>query len=179
LPPLIHLGGADLAAHHPVPATVALLSAELTDRRPGSGALIERLTDVLFYYVVRLWIDRQGPEAGSWAAALRDDALARALTAMHHHVERPWEVADLAAVSGLSRSAFAEKFKRSTGETPGGYLARLRLQRAMVLLRRSETGLEAIAARVGYASAFALSKAFKRAAGVSPGAYRRAAQRPT
>ena len=90
-------------------------------------------------------------------------------------VERPWEVAELAAVSGLSRSAFAEKFKRSTGETPGGYLARLRMQRAMVLLRRSEAGLEEIAARVGYASAFAFSKAFKRTAGVSPGAYRRAA----
>ena len=84
-------------------------------------------------------------------------------------------MATLASEGGLSRSAFAEKFKRTTGETPAHYLARLRVRKAMALLRTSDAGLESVAAEVGYANAFAFSKAFKREVGVAPGAYRRTA----
>lgn len=175
LPPIIHLSGAMLPAHHGIHAAMALLSAELDQGHPGADAVVERLVDVLFHYIVRAWIEQHRAEPGTWAAALRDEALARALAAMHRDVGRAWDVAALAAEGGLSRSAFAEKFKRTTGETPAHYLARLRVQKAMALLRTSDAGLEAIAAEVGYANAFAFSKAFKREMGVAPGVYRRTA----
>lgn len=173
LPPIFHLQGALLPAHHEIPAVVALLSAELDGSHPGADAVVERLVDVLFHYIVRAWVEQRRATPGTWAAALRDEPLARALAAMHQDVGRPWDVAELAAVGGLSRSAFADKFKRTTGESPAAYLARLRAQRAMALLRTSDLGLEAVAAQVGYANAFAFSKAFKRETGLAPGAYRK------
>lgn len=175
LPPFFHLPTAMLPAHHGIHAVVTLLSAELDQGHPGADAVVERLVDVLFHYIVRAWIEQRRATPGTWAAALRDEPLARALAAMHGDVARPWDVAELAAVGGLSRSAFADKFKRTTGETPAHYLARLRVQRAMALLRTSDAGLETVAADVGYANAFAFSKAFKRVAGMAPGVYRKTA----
>ena len=175
LPPLFHLPASQLPAHHGIHAAMALLSAELDQGHPGADAVVERLVDVLFHYIVRAWIERHRAEPGTWAAALRDEALGKALAAMHREPGRPWDVATLASEGGLSRSAFAEKFKRTTGETPAHYLARLRVRKAMALLRTSDAGLESVAAEVGYANAFAFSKAFKREVGVAPGAYRRTA----
>lgn len=173
LPPIFHLAGAMLPAHHGIHTVVALLSSELDQAHPGADAVVERLVDVLFHYIVRAWIEQKHATPGSWAAALRDESLARALAAMHRDVGRDWEVAALAAECGLSRSAFADRFKRTTGETPAHYLARLRVQRAMSLLRTTDDGLDSVASAVGYANAFAFSKAFKREVGISPGAYRK------
>ena len=53
------------------------------------------------------------------------------------------------------------------------YLAQWRITLAADLLRSSDATLEAIARRVGYANAFALSSAFKRVNGMSPSRYRR------
>jgi AraC-like DNA-binding protein len=58
---------------------------------------------------------------------------------MHQRPEEPWTVARLADEVGLSRSAFAARFAELVGEPPLGYLTRLRMQRASVLLREGAT----------------------------------------
>lgn len=54
----------------------------------------------------------------------------------------------------------------------GYYVTKVRIQKMMELLVRTEESIEQIAETVGYATGFALSKAFKRISGVSPQHYR-------
>jgi transcriptional regulator GlxA family with amidase domain len=102
--------------------------------------------------------------------------LNKAIQAVHAQPESEWTLESLAEVAGLSRAAFAQRFKRVTGDTPAHYIARIRIQRAMDLLRATDDNLERIAERVGYGDPFVFSKAFKRLQGVSPREFRNVAR---
>ena len=178
LPPFIVIPASEIPAHHPLHSALSLLSAELAADdprgRPGAEVVVNRLVDILFYYIFRHWIQTHEPRSGqSWALALKDENLGLALAAMHREVARDWSVADLARESHLSRAAFALRFKKLTGETPAHYLARLRIERAMGMLKGTGRSLEEIAESVGYSNAFAFSKAFKRIQGLAPREFRR------
>jgi methylphosphotriester-DNA--protein-cysteine methyltransferase len=70
---------------------------------------------------------------------------------------------------------FARRFRRATGTSPRRWLAAHRLELARSRLLASDVAtLAAIAAEVGYATEFALSKAFKQWFGIAPGLLRRA-----
>ncbi|MGH9594729.1 MAG: helix-turn-helix transcriptional regulator, partial [Bryobacteraceae bacterium] len=107
--------------------------------------------------------------------ALSDAQIGAALRLMHEKIDYPWTVAALASQAGMSRSAFARRFKELVGETPLEYLTRWRMQRASYLLRESSHKLANVAQSVGYDSDGAFHKAFKRVLGIAPGEYRRAA----
>ena len=86
-------------------------------------------------------------------------------------VNTPWTVESLAEAAGMSRSAFAARFKELLGQTPLEYVTGWRMQRAMRLLAQRDKKLIDVARSVGYESDAAFSKAFKRVVGVSPGGY--------
>lgn len=98
--------------------------------------------------------------------------MAAALDLMHRQPEEPWTVALLADRVGLSRSGFAARFTELVGEPPLGYLTRLRMQRASMLLREGAT-LAKASELTGYSSEASFSYAFRQWAGIPPGAYRR------
>ena len=95
---------------------------------------------------------------------------------MHADVRRLWSVDDLATAIGMSRSAFALRFRNKVGHSPIEYLTRWRMFRAGHLLRSTPQPLATLAAEVGYESEAAFNKAFKRATGSAPGTYRRQQQ---
>lgn len=97
----------------------------------------------------------------------------RALRAMRAEPARRWTVSVLAELAGSSRTTFARAFSAATGETPGAWLTRLRLDLARTAVETTDAKLAEIAAGVGYVSEFALSRAFKRRFGVAPGVLRR------
>jgi transcriptional regulator GlxA family with amidase domain len=109
-------------------------------------------------------------------AQASDAPIARALEAMRANPSRRWTVAELAALAGLSRAAFARRFRRATGVTPLRHLTDLRMRFAAEALTTNADKLAAIAALVGYTSEFAFAKAFKRAFGISPGSFRNASR---
>jgi len=94
---------------------------------------------------------------------------------MHDKVEHPSTVESLAAACGMSRSAFAVRFRDLVGETPLEYLTSWRIQKATGLLQKGDKKLFEVAKSVGYDSDAAFSKAFKRMVGVAPRQYRRSA----
>ena len=103
-----------------------------------------------------------------------DPQIARALRLIRERPDHPWSVPELATTVGMSRSAFAERFRGATGETPIQSLTRYRLERAAEYLRTTNAGIREIARITGYDSEVSISKAFRRQFGTSPGAYRKA-----
>lgn len=83
-----------------------------------------------------------------------------------------FQVADLAACIGLSRTVFFERFVHTMKYTPNQYLQILRIKRAKQLLRDRKLSLVDVAFACGYADQSHLSRFFKRFVGVSPGKYR-------
>jgi len=101
------------------------------------------------------------------------------MAAFHAEPGRAWTIESLAASAGMSRSAFAARFKALTGETPLDYLTEWRMQQAKSLIESGETPLKQIVASLGYASQAAFRTAFKRRVGQTPGAYRAAVRQET
>jgi AraC-like DNA-binding protein len=173
LPPLIHLQTAGAAAGHDLSLVVELLTREVAGRGIGTATVTSRLVDSLLVYVLRAWLDDQPPGTAGWLGALRDPLIGRALALLHATPGSPWRVDDIARRVGMSRSGFAQRFADLTGDTPGRYLSRLRVDRAAQLLRDTDEPILGVALQVGYASEQALSKAFTRQYATAPGRYRR------
>lgn len=152
----------------------ALLAEERREDALGSETAIHALIDAAFVQVLRRIVEGDGQPL-SLAAALRAPGIRRALEQLHAAPALDWSLEGLAEVAGLSRSAFAAKFKALVGEGPLGYLRRLRVQRAMGLLARPGASIVATAEAVGYADPFVFSKAFKKLVGVSPREFRASA----
>lgn len=139
----------------------------------GSQEQLPRLSELLFVEAVRDLIERLPQETTCWRAALRDPPPARALSALHAQVARPWTTTLLAEEALLSRSAFAERFARTLGMPPVTYLTRWRMQLACHQLLESTEPIARIATSIGYESEATFTRAFSRESGASPGAYRR------
>lgn len=149
-----------------------LLREERREAALGSEAAIHALIEAAFAQVLRRIVEGEGARPLSLAAALRAPGIRHALERLHAAPQHDWSLEGLAEVAGLSRSAFAAKFKALVGESPLGYLRQLRVQRAMGLLARPGASIVAVANAVGYGDPFVFSKAFKKVVGVSPRAFR-------
>ena len=134
--------------------------------------MLNRLAELLFIQVVRLWIEQQAEASVDWVGALRDQPISAALGLIHQSPERKWTVKELAEHVALSRSAFSARFTKLVGEPPLTYLTRWRMLRATRLLK-NEVRIETIAELLGYTSEAAFRKAFKREIGIPPAQYRR------
>ncbi|MBB5130338.1 AraC-like DNA-binding protein [Thermocatellispora tengchongensis] len=157
---------------------VPLLAHEIVRDEPGQEVVLDRLLDLLLIAVLRAWFSRPEAEAPGWYRALGDPVVGRVLRLIHDQPARPWTVAGLAAEAGVSRATLARSFTALVGEPPMAYLTSWRLALAADLLREPGATVGAVASRVGYGSAFALSTAFKRVRGLSPQAYREARPEP-
>lgn len=174
LPPLIHVPGAQLRAQPSLQSTLDLLLRELSEHDVGSERVISRALEVMFVLVLRWWLDHHADRATGWLGALRDEPIGRALVELHSAPARDWTLAELARAVGMSRPVLARRFVEKVGETPLGYLRKLRIDLATVLLHDTDQPLAEIARAVGYTSEFAFNRAFQRARGIPPGRYRRA-----
>jgi transcriptional regulator GlxA family with amidase domain len=115
---------------------------------------------------------RHSATAPRWYRASADSRLSAALQAMHENAARPWTVPELAAVSGLSRAAFARAFHQALGQAPMQYLTEWRMTLARDYLRASDLSLAQIADATGYGSPFAFAAAFRRHHADPPGTWR-------
>lgn len=148
------------------------LMDEIVRDEPGQEVVLDRLLDLLVIAALRAWFSRPQAEAPAWYAALADPVVGRVLRLVQDDPALPWTVASLAAKAGVSRAALARRFTELVGEPPMTYLTEWRMALAADALRDTDDTLDAIARRVGYGSAFALSSAFKRVYGVSPQEHR-------
>jgi AraC-like DNA-binding protein len=172
MPLLVH-ARTDLHRSQLLQATLQQLSAETAEPGLGSGTVISRLADMLFVQAIRAHVASAGEGDGGWLAALADPRLGSAIRAIHEDTAHAWTIDALASRVGMSRSAFAARFRERVGEPPLAYLTRWRMFRAATALRFTDQTVAEVAFSVGYESESAFSKAFRRVNAVSPGVFRR------
>ena len=89
------------------------------------------------------------------------------------HLDEAIDLRDLADHVCLSRFHFHRMFQALVGETVGELVRRLRLERAAMRLRTSETPITELAFEAGYATHEAFIRAFRAAFGCTPSVMRR------
>jgi AraC family transcriptional regulator len=99
---------------------------------------------------------------------LAKDALRRVIEYTNAHLSEPIDIDTLATISHLTPFHFTRMFSKSVGMTPHQYVVRLRLQRALRLIREDRLGLAQVAVDTGFADQAHMSRWFKRVYGVSP-----------
>jgi AraC family transcriptional regulator len=98
--------------------------------------------------------------------------LPRAKEMFYEECVNPCRIADAAQAIGVHPVHFARSFRRFFHCTPGEYLVRCRLDRAITLLVESKWSLAEIALQTGFCDQSHFSNMFKRHFGISPRAYR-------
>jgi AraC-like DNA-binding protein len=94
-------------------------------------------------------------------------------TYIENHLGEQISLGLLARQTGLSRFHFARQFRHTVGETPMGYLRRMRIERAKQILLRHERTIAGVAADLGFPDQSHFTKVFSRFVGISPGLYAR------
>ena len=175
LPPVVVVRSEDQNTSAELHALARLMLVEYEAGAAGRQGVLDRLAEVMFVLVLRHHMQR-APELKGFLAALKDERVARALSALHRTPGEGWRVATLAREAGMSRTVFAERFARLLGQTPMQYLAGWRMQLADEMLRVRHSSVAQIAEGLGYQTETAFRRAFKRVRGVGPGDVRRRAR---
>lgn len=163
----------DDAARIPgVAAAFDMLVEERANPDVGTHALTEALMKQCLVLLIRAHINR-GEVSSPLFASLGDTRLAAAVTAVLRQPAATTSLDALAAVAGMSRSAFARAFQLKFGLTPMEYVLKARLHHAAQLLAATDMPVKAVAASMSFASRSHFSRVFRDAYGVDPSRYRK------
>jgi AraC family transcriptional regulator len=102
-----------------------------------------------------------------------EQAVERAIAAMHDKLGEPVTVDDIAQAAMFSKFHFTRVFQRATGLSPGRFLSAIRIQRAKQLLVSTDLNVADISFLVGFNSVGTFSSRFSRSVGMSPTLYRK------
>ena len=143
--------------------------------------LIVRADRTLGWYVTSKSTVRSG-DALLGVAALSIDlnsqvqsahaGLATVIAAVRADVGRPWRVADLADLAGLSAVQLERLCRRTLGLPPRSLIQRLRIEQAVHLILTTGITLGEIAAQCGFYDQSSFTRQFRAVLAITPGAYR-------
>lgn len=131
---------------------ILMLLSWMRDLSPAEGPLATRVLDRLLACLLDALIQAKG-HGGSPA-----DPVSRMQDHIRKNLHFDLDVATIATTAGLSAVQARRLFKRCSGETPHDFLVRMRLERAVQLIRETRQPLEAISRQVGLRSRSHLSR---------------------
>jgi len=135
---------------------------------PGHEAALRAKLLELIVYLSRAYMETDTTEAH---ALLR---VGHVIGALENDFQKDWKLENLLSIAHMSRSNLMRVFRKATGQTPIEYLIRLRIQRAMELLRNSTLSVTEIAFEVGFKDSNYFTRQFRRVLGQSPRSFRQA-----
>jgi AraC-like DNA-binding protein len=138
----------------------------------GSAAFAAALAELCFVQAVRGAFLKVAVPKGASGSIYRHPAVSAAVNRINAAPGEAWTVPRLAETAGMSRSAFAAAFRRHVGQSPGEFVAAVRMDRALALLGDRRILTSQIARRLGYRSESAFIRAFRKRHGAAPGAFR-------
>jgi len=153
--------------------TLRFSVTQAADSEEGAGAVVAKLSEVLFCETLRRYGRDLPRDQTGWLAGARDPEIGKALAALHRRPAYPWTLAELAHQAGLSRTVLAERFRHFLGEPPMAYLTGWRLRLGARALTTTSQSVAQIALDTGYESEAAFNRAFKREYDLPPARYRK------
>jgi transcriptional regulator GlxA family with amidase domain len=145
------------------------LSLYLVEKFCGHEVAVET-AKALLLETPRIW--QSGYGTAPPRSAHDDDGIQKAQAWLFRNFKDEVRVEELAARVGMSPRNFARRFTAATGETPLGYLHRLRMDTARHLLETGTKGVAEVSEAVGYQDLAFFRRLFKRHTGAPPRAYR-------
>jgi len=156
-------GQQDSQLHH----IAMLLLAELQTNALMGQLYVESLTQVLVIHLLRHYSTFAQPITFE-NRSLSNTRLQQAIEYIHAHLDRELSLAEVAGVVNISPTYFANLFKRAMGISPHQYVVQQRVERAKLLLLKTDLAIADIALQVGFSNQSHLTRHFKRLIGVTP-----------
>ncbi len=150
---------------------VDLLLQESVNFPEENSITLNRLSELLFVFALRHYLNQQLQNQGI-LLLYGHPQLAKAVKAFHASPEQKWDLHRLAKQAGMSRTTFAQTFKKISSWTVNQYTSWWRMQIAWEQLHRGNK-VSNVAEKIGYQSEAAFSRAFKKQFAVSAGSVRR------
>lgn len=148
---------------------VRLLSEAVNDPDPAAQLYGDGLTAAI---LARLFAADSPGRSAPPAKGLAPWQLRRVVEYLEANLPHHIELADLAALAGLSQSHFSRAFKASTGMAPYRWQLDARIRRAQALLIDSQASLEKVAEATGFADGVHFGRTFRKLNGTTPAAWR-------
>jgi AraC-like DNA-binding protein len=147
---------------------IARMQAECQERAPGYESMLRASFNAVLVYVSRLYSRQRDPAA---AGLLR---LSKVLSHLEEHIDEPLNLDGLARLAHMSKNHLLRVFKQCYKTTPGDYLIRLRLARAVEMMRLPGRTLTEIAFAAGFGDSNYFSRQFRKIYGQTPREFRQA-----
>ena len=156
-------GEQDLRLHD----VAMLLLAELQTDGIMGRLCVESLTQVLVIHLLRHYSTFTQPITFE-NRSLTPTPLKQAIDYIHTHLDRDLSLVEIAGVVNISPTYFANLFKRAMGISPHQYVIQQRVERAKLLLSKTDLAIAEIALQVGFSNQSHLTRHFKSLTGVTP-----------
>jgi AraC family transcriptional regulator len=100
--------------------------------------------------------------------SLTHTQLQQTIDYIHTHLDHDLSLAELASIVNISPTYFAGLFKQVIGIAPHQYVIQQRVERAKMMLSKTDLAITDIALQVGFSSQSHLTQQFKRLTGMTP-----------
>jgi AraC-like DNA-binding protein len=114
-------------------------------------------------------------KAAAFQGGLPRYKLRRAVEFVDANLDRVIHLKDMARVADVSLFHFHRQFKKTTGLTPHRFITHRRIERAKVLLAKSNLPIIDVAVRVGFVDQSHFTTTFRKVTSMTPRIYRNAA----
>jgi AraC family transcriptional regulator len=158
-----HFRKQDLQLQH----IAMLFLAELQSGGIMGRLYIESLTQALIIHLLRHYSE-VAQIFTLEKRSLTSNQLQQVIDYIHTHLDRNLSLVEVAGTINISPTYFASLFKRATGTSPHQYVIQQRVERAKLMLSKTDLAIADIALQVGFSSQSHLTQQFKRLTGVTP-----------
>jgi len=142
------------------------MEQESENSEPGYEVALRAKLLELMVYLSRAYTSTDTTEAH---ALLR---VGNVIGALENDFSRDWKLDELLKIAHMSRSNLMRIFRKATGQTPIDYLVRLRIQKAMDMLRNTDLSITEIALEVGFNDSNYFTRQFRGVIGKTPREFR-------
>lgn len=111
------------------------------------------------------------PVKANLSTTTKKDWLQKCVQYMNVHFMEGITVGDVVRVAGVHRSHLYSEFQRLIGMSPRQYLLKLRMERAVEMLKQQVYTITEISLSLGYPDLYSFSRAFHNYYGMSPSRY--------